>query len=182
MATARMLSRQLFSIATAKHPRPCVSILKGFGFACHGRLLQTKTEAKDDVNSEHQNSGEPSQLTHSNQSDDLSGVSYKAMSSLKTSPRHDLAMVFTCKVCETRSVRTVCRQSYEKGVVVVRCGGCNNSHLIADHLGLFGAPGSVEDFLAARGEQVKRGSVDTLSLTLDDLVGSNSSSSSVKKC
>jgi hypothetical protein len=80
-------------------------------------------------------------------------------------------MVFTCKVCETRSVKTVCRESYEKGVVIVKCGGCNNLHLIADHRGWFGKPGTVEDFLAARGEEVKSGSVDSLNLTLEDIAG-----------
>lgn len=100
-----------------------------------------------------------------------SAVKFSAASSLKTSSRHDLAMIFTCRVCETRSVKTVCRESYEKGVVVARCGGCNNLHLIADHLGWFGEPGSVEDFLAARGEEVKRGNTDTLSLTLEDIAG-----------
>lgn len=98
-------------------------------------------------------------------------VEYSAVSNLRTSSRHDLAMIFTCKVCETRSVKTVCRESYEKGVVVARCGGCNNLHLIADHLGWFGEPGSVEDFLAARGEEVERGTIDTLSLTLEDIAG-----------
>ncbi|XVE68847.1 hypothetical protein DITRI_Ditri09bG0102500 [Diplodiscus trichospermus] len=106
----------------------------------------------------------PSETNHS-------VVKHTAISQLKTSVRHDLAMIFTCKVCETRSVRTVCRESYEKGVVVVRCGGCNNLHLIADRLGWFGEPGSIEDFLAARGEEVKKGSVDTLNLTLEDLAG-----------
>ncbi|KAL4336009.1 hypothetical protein GQ457_07G018550 [Hibiscus cannabinus] len=100
-----------------------------------------------------------------------SAVKQTAMSNLKTSARHDLAMVFTCKVCETRSVKTVCRESYEKGVVVVRCGGCSNLHLIADRLGWFGEPGSIEDYLAARGEEVKKGSADTLNLTLEDLAG-----------
>ena len=103
-----------------------------------------------------------------------SSLKYSAVSNLRTSSRHDLAMIFTCKVCETRSVKTVCRESYEKGVVVARCGGCNNLHLIADHLGWFGEPGSVEDFLAARGEEVKKGSIDTLSLTLEDLAGKKS--------
>ncbi|KAF9597946.1 hypothetical protein IFM89_023317 [Coptis chinensis] len=90
---------------------------------------------------------------------------------LKTSPRHDLAMMFTCKVCETRSVKTMSRDSYENGVVVVTCGGCNNKHLIADRLGMFGEPGSVEDFLAARGEEFIKGDPDTLNLTLEDLAG-----------
>lgn len=104
-------------------------------------------------------------------SDCSSSVKYSAVSKLKTSARHDLAMIFTCKVCETRSVKTVCRESYEKGVVVARCGGCNNLHLISDRLGWFGEPGSIEDFLAARGEEVRKGSVDTLGLTLEDLAG-----------
>ncbi|XP_050250087.1 uncharacterized protein LOC126697229 [Quercus robur] len=105
-------------------------------------------------------------------SNDSSTVKYSANSNLKPSARHDLAMIFTCRVCETRSVKTVCRESYDKGVVVARCGGCNNLHLIADHLGMFGQPGSIEDYLAARGEEVKKGSVDTLNLTLEDLAGS----------
>ncbi|KAK1396445.1 DNL-type domain-containing protein [Heracleum sosnowskyi] len=106
--------------------------------------------------------------------DEKSSVSYNTTSNFKISPRHDLAMMFTCKVCETRNMKTMCRESYEKGVVVARCGGCNNLHLIADHLGWFGEPGSIEEFLAARGEEVKKGSVDTLNLTLEDLAGKKS--------
>lgn len=68
-------------------------------------------------------------------------------------------------------MKTFCKESYEKGVVVVRCGGCNNLHLIADNLGWFGEPGNVEQLLASRGEEVKKDSVDSLSLTLEDLVG-----------
>ncbi|KAI3517230.1 hypothetical protein L1887_16443 [Cichorium endivia] len=98
-------------------------------------------------------------------------VTFTAKSELKISPRHDLAMMYTCKVCETRSVKTISRESYEKGVVVVRCSGCDNYHLIADHLGIFGEKGSIEDILAARGEEIRRGNSDTLNLTLEDLVG-----------
>lgn len=105
------------------------------------------------------------------ENNDNSAVEVSAISNLKTSSRHDLALIFTCKVCEARSFKTVCRESYEKGVVVARCAGCDNLHLIADRLGWFGEPGSVEDYLAARGEEVKKGSVDTLSLTLEDLAG-----------
>ncbi|CAM0943104.1 unnamed protein product [Alopecurus aequalis] len=93
-------------------------------------------------------------------------------SSLKISPRHDLAMIFTCKVCDTRSMKMASRESYENGVVVARCGGCNNLHLMADRLGWFGQPGSIEDFLAEKGEEVKKGATDTLSFTLEDLAGS----------
>ncbi|KAH7854908.1 hypothetical protein Vadar_018970 [Vaccinium darrowii] len=103
--------------------------------------------------------------------DDNSAVKFNATSKLKVSPRHDLAMVFTCKVRETRSIKTMCPESYEKGVVAARCVGCNNLHLIADHLGMFGLLGSIEDILGARGEEVKRGFVDTLNITLEDLAG-----------
>ena len=44
------------------------------------------------------------------------------------------------------------RKTYETGVVIVRCPGCQGNHLIADRLGWFGEPGSVEDYLAQRGE------------------------------
>ncbi|KAF7144346.1 hypothetical protein RHSIM_Rhsim05G0120600 [Rhododendron simsii] len=40
-----------------------------------------------------------------------------------------------------------------------------------NHLGMFGLPGSIEDILAARGEEVRRGPVDTLNITLEDLAG-----------
>ncbi|KAL0724878.1 hypothetical protein Bca4012_039477 [Brassica carinata] len=96
-------------------------------------------------------------------------VKYK--SQLKINPRHDFMMVFTCKVCETRSMKMASRESYEKGVVVVRCEGCDNLHLIADRCGWFGEPGSVEEFLAAQGDEFKKGSMDSLSLTVEDLAG-----------
>ncbi|KAF1878613.1 hypothetical protein Lal_00047283 [Lupinus albus] len=38
-------------------------------------------------------------------------------------------------------------------------------------LGWFGEPGSIEDYLAANGEEVKKGSIDTLNLTLEDIAG-----------
>lgn len=107
----------------------------------------------------------------SNPTNNKTDIKHVINSRLKISERHDRVMIFTCKVCDTRSMKTICRESYDKGVVVARCDGCNNLHLIADRLGWFGEPGSVEEFLAARGEEVKKGSVDTLNLTLEDLTG-----------
>ncbi|CAM9393448.1 unnamed protein product [Ectocarpus fasciculatus] len=48
-----------------------------------------------------------------------------------------MTVVFTCTVCETRTAKTFAKLSYEKGVVLARCPGCHNIHLIADRLGWF---------------------------------------------
>ncbi|KAF3319894.1 DNL-type zinc finger protein [Carex littledalei] len=141
------------------------------------RLTSTKaesvipaTELQDDPKSPETNPNIVSKF------DKEPNMTYKVFSNLKMSTRHDMAMIYTCMVCETRSMKTASRESYEKGVVVTRCPGCNNLHLIADRLGWFGEPGSVEDFLAVRGEEVKKGSVDTLNFTLDDFTGTGKSS------
>jgi hypothetical protein len=48
-----------------------------------------------------------------------------------------LAIAFTCKVCDERVHRTFYKQSYEKGVVIIKCPKCANHHIIADNLGWF---------------------------------------------
>eukprot|EP00249_Psilotum_nudum_P005965 c19361_g1_i1 orf=90-743(+) len=89
----------------------------------------------------------------------------------KVSTRRNLAILFTCKVCQTRSAKTMSRDSYEKGIVIVRCGGCENLHLIADRFGWFGTPGSVEDFLAKQGVEIRKGSEESYEFSFQDLTG-----------
>ena len=77
-------------------------------------------------------------------------------------------MVFTCKSCDTRAVKQFSRDSYEKGIVIVTCPGCQNKHLIADNLGWFGDNTNVEQILEGNGEAVQKLAADG-QLHLDDL-------------
>jgi hypothetical protein len=71
-----------------------------------------------------------------------------------------MLVLYTCRVCDTRSARQISKQGYHKGSVVVRCPGCKNLHLLSDHLGFFDDDHvDAESLLVARGELVRRGAV-----------------------
>lgn len=85
-----------------------------------------------------------------------------------------LHVIFTCKTCETRVAKSMSKLAYEKGVVIIRCPGCENLHLMADHLGYFGRNRrNIEDIIAQQGEgqQVKRVGDSTWEIRPEDIAG-----------
>lgn len=70
-----------------------------------------------------------------------------------------LKLMFTCKVCNHRNGKIISKVAYEKGLVIVRCDGCKNNHLISDNLGWFKEmknTKNIEKFLLSKGESVRR--------------------------
>lgn len=70
-----------------------------------------------------------------------------------------LKLAFTCTKCQTRTSKLISKLAYDKGVVIVRCDGCNNNHLIADNLGWFSEINSkinIEKLMALKGETVRK--------------------------
>lgn len=70
-----------------------------------------------------------------------------------------IQLSFTCKVCQHRNTKMMSHLAYTKGVVIVRCDGCDNNHLIADNLNWFTdmeGKRNIEDILREKGETVRR--------------------------
>ncbi|KAL7067004.1 DNL zinc finger domain-containing protein [Cryptosporidium serpentis] len=51
-----------------------------------------------------------------------------------------------CNKCQNPIIKKFSKHSYHNGVVIIRCDGCNNLHLIADHLGWFGNSSNIDIF------------------------------------
>ena len=68
-----------------------------------------------------------------------------------------LLMAYTCNKCETKQARTFSKDAYNKGVVLIRCEGCDSLHLIADNLGWFRDESvNVEQLLAEKGDRISK--------------------------
>lgn len=93
-----------------------------------------------------------------------------------------LVLVYTCKVCETRSAKKISKRGYSHGVVVVRCASCQSLHLIADHIGIFEDKGwsienAVQNVTRARADIVAQNVDGVLELTPEHILGEQGVSS-----
>ena len=79
-------------------------------------------------------------------------------------------LMYTCGVCSTKQGRTFSKDSYTKGVVLLRCEGCDNLHLIADNLGWFREENTnIEDLMREKGETINKFiSNETMEFTLNE--------------
>lgn len=92
-------------------------------------------------------------------------------------PLKRMGIQFRCQICDHTLQKTFTRQSYEKGVVIIRCDSCENLHLIADNLGWFkdltndGKFKNVAEMLRAKGETIHR--VSVLPTEIDEKLPTN---------
>ncbi|KAI9137729.1 DNL zinc finger-domain-containing protein, partial [Paraphysoderma sedebokerense] len=57
---------------------------------------------------------------------------------------------FTCTHCSTRTHKLISKTSYEKGVVIIKCDGCEVLHLVADNLGWFMEGKNIEEMVKSK--------------------------------
>ncbi|KOC62656.1 DNL-type zinc finger protein [Habropoda laboriosa] len=93
-----------------------------------------------------------------------------------------IKVMFTCKKCNYRNGKIISKIAYEKGVVIIRCDGCKNNHLIADNLGWFAElrnKNNIEKLMAAKGETVRKvqndidGYIEIVAKAENDLIQHN---------
>jgi len=95
--------------------------------------------------------------TENDDSKTVENTSYNSLDEIQGTKtgKKILAMVYTCKKCNTRSAKKFTEQAYTQGVVLIRCPSCQSLHLIADNLGMFGDNNwNIEKYLKEHGENV----------------------------
>ena len=156
---------------TCNHPIPCSCSRNKY----HQRSFFSKTKVKCDKKDDDFDAKEMVNLIDSLKEDQQT-EEIREMKFPGVQRGEKMVIIFTCTVCDTRTGKTISKTAYEKGVVIARCPGCENLHLVADRLNYFGDGNwDIEKFLNERGEDIKLIDSDDklLQIQMTDIVGAH---------
>lgn len=148
---------KLSGISLPKAPRTPRTLASVFRHQnASARLLHTSKRSLCDSKASQAASTAADTITKDHMAPSTDGVFTLGNVNEEDSMSRMLTLVFTCNVCETRAARQFSHHSYTKGAVIIQCPGCDKYHLIADHLGWFNEGKNIEEFMAKKGETVRK--------------------------
>lgn len=124
----------MYNVPTATMLLPCIGVLSGNNNGCTKCAGEFASRRHASTGGSKEDDALPAAMAPAM---DVSGAA-PADETPSTSRQRNMVMVFTCTKCDTRAAKAFSRHSYERGIVIVRCPGCDSNHLVADNLGWFG--------------------------------------------
>ncbi|KAL4945656.1 hypothetical protein BDV06DRAFT_184199 [Aspergillus oleicola] len=120
-------------------------------------LPSTSTITRYNSNSSDKPSPSPSPLTDRPSNPDTDTANAE-QNRLRREQEPAYQLTFTCNPCGERSTHRVSKHGYHRGTVLIRCPGCDNRHVISDHLKIFfNHSMTLDDLLKQQGQKVTRG-------------------------